>query len=236
LIRNIFLLPGGADCRHHPGATVVTFAPSSGDLPMTARRPMLRPPAAQRRAALAAAPGRHGRWRAVVLVLALAAGLPAAGKAAPGVDEPTGRLFAAVEGNDLPAAQQAIAAGADIEARNAWGATPAEVAVDKGYYRIAHYLVSIRNFQRTRPETAAAPPAGGEAGARAALGTAGLPAAPAARVPTGAPAATTAGPAGAVPATAAGSVPQATPMTGGDPFDPARPAYGTGLPAGGRGG
>ncbi len=54
-------------------------------------------------------------------------------------------LFTAVSANDLEGVQGAISAGADLEARNIWGMTPIDVAVDRSYYDIAHYLLSIRN-------------------------------------------------------------------------------------------
>lgn len=79
--------------------------------------------------------------------------VPTTGEAAR--KEATTRLFNAVYGNDFTAVQASVGAGADIEARNSWGITAADLAVDKGYFRIAHYLVSVRNFQRSKAEPAA---------------------------------------------------------------------------------
>lgn len=176
-------------------------------------------------------PRPAARLRSPLAALAVVAALAAvAATGARAGEAATQQLFAAVQANDFAAVQQAIGAGADVEARSPWGTTAAEMAVDKGYFRIAHYLVSIRNFQRPReaaaggqPPLPATPPPGsggsGEPAARAALGAAG--GRPAVTPPSPPPS-----PGAAVPATrppAAG---------GGDPFDPARPVYGSGLPGG----
>jgi hypothetical protein len=159
----------------------------------------------------------------------------------PGPEAATRHLFAAVQTNDFQAVQSSIAAGADVEARNPWGSTAADVAVDKGYFRIAHYLVSIRNFQRTKAEPARTAPAPLGADARATLTQAKPPAAasvPAAAPRPIAPAVSTPPvsvpkvPAPVAPATADRGPPaMPTSVGGGDPFDPSRPAYGAALPA-----
>ncbi len=59
----------------------------------------------------------------------------------------TERLFRAVEKNDLAGAQKAVAEGGDLAATNAAGRTPADIAVDKGFYPIAQFLLQVRNFQ-----------------------------------------------------------------------------------------
>ncbi len=67
-------------------------------------------------------------------------------------------LFEAVHQNDLGAVQSSIAAGAEITAVNDWGLTPVDLAVDKGYFEIAHFLLSLRNFREAaRQRTPAAP-------------------------------------------------------------------------------
>ena len=53
-------------------------------------------------------------------------------------------LFKAVEVNDMPGVKAAITAGADITAKNAQGKTPADLAVDRGHFIIAHFLLSQR--------------------------------------------------------------------------------------------
>jgi hypothetical protein len=57
---------------------------------------------------------------------------------------PNEALFNAVEVNDIDAVEAAIAAGADLAAKNPDGMTPADVAVDLGHFRIAHLLLSKR--------------------------------------------------------------------------------------------
>ncbi|MDH5489953.1 MAG: ankyrin repeat domain-containing protein, partial [Rhodospirillaceae bacterium] len=54
-------------------------------------------------------------------------------------------LFMAVDKNDLPGVRAAIEGGADIEAVNPLGMQAVDIAVDRGYYDIAHYLISVRS-------------------------------------------------------------------------------------------
>jgi hypothetical protein len=63
--------------------------------------------------------------------------------------EATRSLFDAVQANDLAAVQASIAAGADLTARDQWGLTPIDLAIDKSYFEVAHFLLSLRNFERT---------------------------------------------------------------------------------------
>lgn len=81
--------------------------------------------------------------------------------ATPNTEQATRQLFQAVQNDDLPAAQASISSGADIDARNRWGMTPTDIAIDRGYYRIAHFLVSVRNQQRA-PEAHAVDTPGGD--------------------------------------------------------------------------
>ncbi len=64
----------------------------------------------------------------------------------------TEQLFDAVHANDFPAVQASVAAGADVEASDRWGMNPMELAIDKGYFEIGHYLVAVRNFSRSSIE------------------------------------------------------------------------------------
>ncbi len=59
----------------------------------------------------------------------------------------TRALFEAVENNDLGAVRAAVADGARIEARSPFGMRPVDLAIDKGYYEIAHYLLSLHNVR-----------------------------------------------------------------------------------------
>lgn len=70
----------------------------------------------------------------------------------------TEQLFEAVHANDFAAVQASVAAGADVEAADRWGMTPMELAIDKGYFEIGHYLVAVRNFSRSNADKRPAAP------------------------------------------------------------------------------
>ena len=72
----------------------------------------------------------------------------------------TQMLFEAVLDNDLDAVKAALAEGADTRARDNQGRMPAGLAVDKGYFEIAHYILTAQKAQRdkARQAAAAAPP------------------------------------------------------------------------------
>ncbi|MBE0531263.1 MAG: hypothetical protein IH626_10580 [Rhodospirillales bacterium] len=59
----------------------------------------------------------------------------------------TRALFEAVERNDLSAVRATVADGARIEARSPFGMRPVDLAIDKGHYEIAHYLLSLHNVR-----------------------------------------------------------------------------------------
>jgi hypothetical protein len=82
--------------------------------------------------------------------LLLAAGVQSAAAAQTSAEKElaTRQLFQAVYANDLAGAQASVGDGADVNARDRWGLTPADIAVDRGFYRIAHFLVSVRNIHR----------------------------------------------------------------------------------------
>ncbi len=90
-------------------------------------------------------------WCLVVAGLAVAApGLAAAQDS--DVAKATENLFDAVHANDFAEVQASVAAGADVEAPDRWGMTPMELAIDKGYFEIGHYLVAVRNFNHANEE------------------------------------------------------------------------------------
>jgi hypothetical protein len=60
----------------------------------------------------------------------------------------TAELFKAVAVNDMSGVKQALAAGADINAKNTAGKTAADLAVDRGHFIIAHFLLSQRSPER----------------------------------------------------------------------------------------
>lgn len=71
---------------------------------------------------------------------------------------PNAALFDAINRGDLAAARDAVARGANLEARNAIGLSPIDAAVDQGRNDIAFYLLSARDTSRVAP-----PPEPGEA-------------------------------------------------------------------------
>lgn len=108
------------------------------------------------------APSKITLFSRIFILAALLAAVPF-GVKSPLAQEPktaTERLFQAVRNNDLGTTQESVAAGGDINATNAWGVTPVDLAVDKGFFDIAHFLLSIRNQEQLN-ETAPppAPPA-----------------------------------------------------------------------------
>ncbi|MGY8993914.1 MAG: hypothetical protein ACKVK8_07170, partial [Rhodospirillales bacterium] len=95
----------------------------------------------------------HGfRLSAIVLLIILAKLLPTnAQQVNPTFNaEATNQLFSGVFANDLNAVKTAIAGGADLMNHNDWGLTAIDLAVDKGYYKIAHYLLDIRNVRQQK--------------------------------------------------------------------------------------
>jgi ankyrin repeat protein len=87
---------------------------------------------------------------------------------------PNAALFDAINRGDLPAAREAVARGADTEARNVLGLTPVDAAVDQGRTEIMFYLLSVRGASRVagpppeaepqrRPAGRQAPPPRGDA-------------------------------------------------------------------------
>ena len=91
-------------------------------------------------------------FAAVFIVVLLAAFAAAAQSAATkGLSGPTLRLFKAIELNDMAAVKGSLDDGADISMQNADGQTAADLAVDKGHFIIAHYLLSRRLLGQTEP-------------------------------------------------------------------------------------
>lgn len=132
-------------------------------------------------------------------------------------DRATQMLFDAVHTNDFAAAEAAVAAGANVEARDRWDLSAVELAIDKGYFRIAHFLVSVRNSRapadadatQARVQTSPAPERAEAA-----------PAKPVAAAPQPK----------AVPQPQKVVAQPQWPADKPNPFDPAAPAFGTAMP------
>lgn len=140
-------------------------------------------------------------------------------------DKATRQLFQAVYANDLASARSSVSNGADVDARDRWGMTPADLAIDRGNYGIAHYLVSIRNTRRKQEATNVPATSPGRPAAAATVASAGASKQVKPRtMPVPAPLAA------ATPASAP-SVPLVSEFAGPNPFDPATPAPGSQLPA-----
>ncbi len=146
--------------------------------------------------------------RTLITLLALAGGLFAApladGRAQGTASEVNQRLFDAINANALEAVKLAVDEGADVEARNAFGVTAVDLAVDLGRYEIAFYLMSFRSTDPA--EGPAPPPAAAAEPAPAPGGFAGFRLTPVPREPV------TRAPIGATPATAAPAPPAAPAM------------------------
>jgi hypothetical protein len=141
-------------------------------------------------------------------------------------DKATRQLFQAVYANDLASARTSVSNGADVNARDRWGMTPADIAIDRGNYGIAHYLVSIRNTRRQQ-EAASAPTTSGTRSAAAATAASTAPSKQLKPRTTPAPA-----PLAAATPASAPSVPVVVrEFAGPNPFDPSTPAPGSQLPA-----
>ncbi|MDG2205384.1 MAG: ankyrin repeat domain-containing protein, partial [Alphaproteobacteria bacterium] len=82
-----------------------------------------------------------------LLAMTLTAGL-AVTALAQDISPATTRLFDAVWADDLGRVKAAITAGASISAVNELGVRPVDMAVDRGHFGIAHYLLSVEKQRR----------------------------------------------------------------------------------------
>jgi hypothetical protein len=98
------------------------------------------------------------------LMSAVIGGGPGSGGAAAAEKElspATESLFLAVKTNNFGAVKTSLLAGADVDALNENQRSPVDVAVDRGYFDIAHYLLAWRKSverNQDRKAAAAAPP------------------------------------------------------------------------------
>jgi hypothetical protein len=92
-----------------------------------------------------ALPGARAEPNAVAPAARSAADLP-----------PNEALFDAINRGDLATAKDAVARGADLNAKNVLGLSPIELAVDLGRNQLSFYLMSLRGGQSSsRPPIAA---------------------------------------------------------------------------------
>jgi len=86
----------------------------------------------------------------LTLILCLGSGLgwgtsPSAAAELTAVDK---RLFDAVWANDMAAVRRLLGEGANPAAADENGMSAVDVAVDRGYFEIAHYLLAVQNQRR----------------------------------------------------------------------------------------
>ena len=99
--------------------------------------------------------------RARILLAVLAAVVTVGGALAQDkkLSPATESLFLAIRTNNFDAVKRSLLAGADVEAEDEDGRTAIDVAVDRGRFNIAHYLLAWRKPPQARtPTTPAAPP------------------------------------------------------------------------------
>ena len=87
----------------------------------------------------------------------------------------TKRLFEAVWANDLGAVRRVVAEGVDPFATDSSGMAPVDVAVDRGYFDIAHYLLAVQNQRIQGAQNLSAPPSPPETTAPVAYAAASTP-------------------------------------------------------------
>ncbi|MDP6174930.1 MAG: hypothetical protein QGF09_12255, partial [Rhodospirillales bacterium] len=97
----------------------------------------------------------NGKWlRCLVAGALLMALTPTGGIAqqSPGADNKaaTARMFQAIRKNNMAGLRDSFAAGANVFAHDSDDLTPAELAVEKGFFDIAHYVLSVRNQRQAR--------------------------------------------------------------------------------------
>lgn len=91
-----------------------------------------------------------------VVSLAFALGLSMPAAAQQDTAALTERLFTAVRANDIATVRLVLTNGADPMALDANGQTPAGIAIDRGYFEIAHHILGVRNQRQafTRRDSA----------------------------------------------------------------------------------
>ncbi len=94
------------------------------------------------------------RRKLIGAVLLVGGMLFAAGAAAENLSPATKRLFDAVWADDIARVKASLVDGADLTATNEFGVRAVDLAVDKGHYDIAHYLLSVEKLRDDTSTTA----------------------------------------------------------------------------------
>ncbi len=97
--------------------------------------------------------------RARILLAALATAVTVGGAMAQDkkLTPATESLFLAIRTNNFDAVKRSLLAGADVEAEDGDGRTAIDVAVDRGHFNIAHYLLAWRKPPQARTQSTPAP-------------------------------------------------------------------------------
>ena len=82
---------------------------------------------------------------AAALALVMSTSASSMAQQAQDLDSLTQRLFTAVRANDIATVRLVLTNGADPMAVDANGQTPAGIAIDRGYFEIAHHILGVRN-------------------------------------------------------------------------------------------
>lgn len=88
------------------------------------------------------------RLTAVACLVAACFGVPGTSRGDTASPE-TLALFDAVERNDFDTVRRSVAEGARIEFRSSFGMRPVDLAIERGHYEIAHYLLSLHNVRES---------------------------------------------------------------------------------------
>lgn len=108
-----------------------------------------------------------------VLAFVLGLSLPAA--AQQDTAALTERLFTAVRANDIATVRLVLTNGADPLAVDANGQTPAGIAIDRGYFEIAHHILGVRNQRQAFTRRDSADELNARPGARTVAATSSAP-------------------------------------------------------------
>lgn len=99
--------------------------------------------------------GKGFRLILAVVALSICAGVFIGGDqpaSAGEISPETEKLFRAVRSNDFPAVKRNLLDGGDVRAENAAGLTVIDLAIDRGYFKIAHYLLAWRKQRKPKPK------------------------------------------------------------------------------------
>jgi len=86
-----------------------------------------------------------GAFLSTVLLMSAYSSMSSVLAAEANIQKFTKQLFSAIAANNIASVRSSITAGANLTAVNEDGLTAASLAVEKGYFSIAHYILGVRN-------------------------------------------------------------------------------------------